>query len=137
MNDDPFNLPASGAISTPWPGGWGARTTSICSAPIPGAGNEHLIREMYSGLPEPDVALFLGIAPEAAFRRVGERGIDSEELSFLNGFDLGYRLLPEMERLTVVDAAQDFAEVRRTIRAVLREKFADLSADRLDDCPDE
>jgi dTMP kinase len=92
-----------------------------------GAGNESLIREMYVGLPAPDIAFFLDISPEEAFKRVGERGLDLEALTFLNAFDVGYRSLPEMESFTVVDGARDFAQVRQEIRVILRERFAELA----------
>lgn len=91
-----------------------------------GAGNESLIREMFAGLPTPDLTLFLDIPPDDAFNRVHNRGTDNEPLDDLRAFDAGYRSLPEMRLFTKVDGALDFAAVRDDVRAVMRATFTEL-----------
>lgn len=94
-----------------------------------GATNEALLREMYAGLPTPDLTLFFDVSPEEAFRRVSERGVDSEALADLREFDAAYRGLPEMELFTLIDGTGEFAAVRDRVRAMVRATFAELRSD--------
>jgi dTMP kinase len=94
-----------------------------------GASNEALLREMYAGLPIPDLALFFDIPPEEACRRVSERGVDNEDLLELRAFDAAYRDLPEMAQLTTVDGVGDFSVVQDRVRAAVRATFPELRAD--------
>lgn len=91
-----------------------------------GASNESLLRQMYAGLPTPDLTLFFDVSPEEAFRRVGERGVDSEALDDLRAFDAGYRGLPEMELFTLIDGTGEFTAVRDRVRAMVRTTFTEL-----------
>ncbi len=91
-----------------------------------GAGNESLIREMYAGMPQPDLAFFLDVPPEQAFLRVGERGVDREGLAFLQEFYDGYRSLPEMEEFTRVDGTREFAQVRKDVRSIVGATFPEF-----------
>lgn len=84
------------------------------------AGNEPLIREMYAGLPTPDITFFLDLPPKEAHRRIRSRNLDSEDLGFLEEFDQGYRSLPEMPSFTHVDAAASFEAVRDHMRGSVR-----------------
>jgi dTMP kinase len=84
---------------------------------------------MYAGLPAPDLTLFFDIPPDEAYRRVSERGVDSEDLAELREFDAAYRDLPEMRRFTPVDGTGEFATVRDRVRATVRATFPELRAD--------
>ncbi len=95
-----------------------------------GARNEALLREMYAGLPAPDLTLFFDVPPEEACKRVSERGVDSEALAELREFDAAYRDIPEMAEFTPIDGTGPFATVRDRVRATVRATFAELRADR-------
>jgi dTMP kinase len=91
------------------------------------AGNEELIRTMYSGLPEPDAAFFLDADPAVAFERIHARGVDGEKKQFLEDFDAAYRSLPELDSLIKLDASRPFADVQAALRAALRARLPELA----------
>ncbi|MER0477906.1 hypothetical protein ABR737_06035 [Streptomyces sp. Edi2] len=84
------------------------------------AGNEEFLRRLNRVLPQPDLILFLDVAPEVAQERIRLRGIDEETLEFLVDFRKAYRSLPEFEDFVVVDGNGTFHEVQESLRAEIR-----------------
>lgn len=84
------------------------------------AGNKEFLRRLNRVLPQPDLILFLDVAPEVAQERIRLRGIDEETLEFLVDFRKAYRSLPEFEDFVVVDGNGTFGEVQELLRAEIR-----------------
>ena len=82
------------------------------------ARTERPARWLFRTLPEPDLMVFLAIAPERAYTRIETRGTDHEELDYLTATDAAYRALPEASRYVVVDADRDETVVQRELRTI-------------------
>jgi dTMP kinase len=85
------------------------------------AGNEQFLRRLNRDLLEPDVTIFLDVAPETAHRRIKQRGIDEESLEFLTDLRAAYLSLPEFQSFHVVDGDGSPEQVQQGLRDVLRE----------------
>ncbi|WP_405425920.1 dTMP kinase [Micromonospora sp. NBC_00617] len=88
-------------------------------------GSVTFLRRMFAGLPRPDLTIFLDVDPEAAARRINDRGIDTEDVVFLKEFREAYRSLPEFDDFVVVDGNGTREQVAGLLRATLRSAFPD------------
>jgi dTMP kinase len=93
-----------------------------------GADNEHVLRELFRPLPDPDLTLFLEVRPECAWRRVQARGVDSQTLEFLHAYDRAYRALPEFSEFAPVDGNGTIDQVQQLLREQLVRRFPEVAA---------
>jgi dTMP kinase len=88
------------------------------------AGNEWLLRQLFSALPEADLIFYLDISPREALRRIDLRAEDTMTLDFLETLDAAYRSLPEAADFVYVDAEQSPDDVVASMCAHVEERFA-------------
>jgi thymidylate kinase len=88
---------------------------------------ERRTRWFYGLFPEPDLTVFLAVAPGRAHARVEARGTDHEDLHYLAAADAAYRSLTEAGRFVVVDANREPAEVQHDLRAAVAARFGPVA----------
>jgi dTMP kinase len=98
-------------------------------APMDPSRRERRARRLYGLFREPDLTVFLAVAPARAWTRVEERGTDHEELGYLAAADAAYRSLPEAQRFVVIDADRDLASVQRDLRLAVAARLGLPGAD--------
>jgi thymidylate kinase len=84
---------------------------------------ERRTRWFYGLFPEPDLTVFLAVAPGRARDRVEARGTDHEDLHYLVAADAAYRSLTEAARFVLVDADRDAAQVQHDLRTKVAARF--------------
>ena len=85
-----------------------------------------LLRALFSTLPVPDLTLRMVVSPRAAHSRIAARGLDSEDMHFLDTFDRAYRELPEAAGFIGIDGEHDVASVTREVRRAVVARFPEL-----------
>lgn len=95
-----------------------------------GVGSVDFLRRLLEGAPRPDLTIFLDVSPAEAVRRINLRGIDEENVEFLESFRAAYLDLPEFPGFASVPGDGDFETVQLAMRQAVVTAFPEIFAAR-------
>ena len=91
------------------------------------------LRLWVQGSLEPDITLYLDLAPEVGAARIADRELDRlerEQRAFFEAVRQGYlELASRNSRIRIIDASQNLTDVGRQVRAAIEEFLRSLSGE--------
>lgn len=91
-------------------------------------GRDKRIEQVLDLIPRPDLLFWIDVDPAVAFQRITARGIDTEDLEFLQAFCGALRTMPESKDWVRIDGNKRIEEISDEIKKYVNDFFNNRAA---------